>query len=138
MSLPCKVQARSESLLLGTFVCNFYSQLRPFWLMAIQSRRSESRTTRPPKATCGAIVVRDAQIVTFVDSPWPGGGLGKNNFTITSKPIRSKSGEENRAPGGVTHSTARAISNCDDQSKFLPPIFGSGDCPVRPHPETCL
>jgi hypothetical protein len=39
----------------------------------------------------------DAQILTFVDSPWPGGGLGKNNFTVTSKTIRPKSGEENRA-----------------------------------------
>jgi hypothetical protein len=73
MSLFRQVQTRSQSLLLGTLVLNFYSRLRPFWLLVNLASGRMAGQNVLSKAMCAPIVLKDAQILTFVDLLWPGG-----------------------------------------------------------------
>jgi hypothetical protein len=72
MSRFYQVQTHSQSLLLGTSVLNFYSRLRPFWLLVnLAGGRVAGQNVL--RKQCAPVVLKDAQIFTFVDLPWPVG-----------------------------------------------------------------
>ena len=72
MSRFHQVQTHGHSLLLGTLVLNFYSRLRPFWLLinpAGGRLAGQKRSSKAMRSSCA----ENAHIFTFVDLPWPVG-----------------------------------------------------------------